>query len=163
MLIALEFVAASNWFGPYFSFGLPIYIRHAGTHPGAEPSAQALEQLMQNRPNTPRVRFKAIAPRLTAFREAFFESGNRIRYLPVMHSAVSFDLERGGMTITGYLNWYVLFILVYMLLRSLDEPAFILVAVLIVVVLGLSYLMQWGINQAVTTALSVDPHDPASS
>lgn len=122
----------------------------------AEPSVPALEQRMHNRPGMPRVRFKAIAPRLMAFREAFFEGGNRIRYLPVMHSAVSFDPDGGALTVTGYLNWYVLFILIYMLLRSLDEPSFILVAVLILVVLGLSYLMQWGVNQAVAAVLSAD-------
>ena len=153
-------MASTNWFGAYFSFGLPIYLRRLDSR-AAEPSAQALEQRLLNRPGTPRLHFKTLSPHLVAFREAFFESGNSVRYLPVMHSALSFDPNGDAMTITGYVNWYVLFILVYMLLRALEEPDFILVAVLILVVLGLSYMMQWGVNQAVASALSAGPTDPA--
>lgn len=156
-MLALDFLAAMNWFGPYFRFGIPLYVRRAGRRRTAAPALETLQQTIQDRPNMPHLRFKFIAPGIMAFREAFFESGNGIRYLPVMHSAVQVEAEPGEVTLTGYMNWYVLFTLIYMLLRALDDPSFSLVAVLILFVFGLSYLIQRSVNQAVAEALEQAP------
>jgi hypothetical protein len=158
VVLALDFLAASSWFGPYFRFGIPLYIRRTGfRRVAASPAPEALQQALQGRPNMPHLRFKFITPGLMAFREAFFEGGNGIRYLPVMHSAAQVDAGDGRVALTGYMNWYVLFTLIYMVLRSLDDSSFILVAVLVLFVFGLSYFAQWGINQAVAEALEHAP------
>lgn len=161
MLIAGEFFAAQNWFGPYFRFGLPIYIQRADLPTGLETAPETLEQRLKARPHTPRIHFKTIAPGWVAFREAYLESGNGIRYLPVMHSVAQFDRDQGQVVVTGYLNWYVMFTLVYMLLRALAEPSFSIVAALILVLFGLSYAAQWGINRAVVEALGNRPEAAA--
>lgn len=149
VLVALEFLLSQNWAGVYYRFGIPVFYRRgqlAGTL-STDSLPQTLMDRFTSRPEHPSIRFKALAPGQIAFRETFFENRGGFRYLPVMHSLLRLHPEQNSFHITGYLNWYVLFILVYLVLRSLEDRTFIPVAVLVVFILALSFVAQYAINQ----------------
>lgn len=154
-LLAFDFLSAQNWLPLYFRFGLPVFFLRAGAKPPrpaaapipTEQMARALEAGFKGRPQHPSIRFKALTPNGIALRETLFENRGGFKYLPVMHSYIRLDPARGRLTITGSLNAYTLFVIGYLVYRSLTEPSYIPVAILILVVLAISYAAQAGINQ----------------
>jgi hypothetical protein len=162
-LVALDFLATNTWLAAYFRFGIPVYYhREALTGPlESRVVAQALQERFKSSPLHPSIRFKALNERQVALREAMFENRAGVRYLPVMHSLVRLQPRDGFLTLTGYLNWYVLATLAYLIYRSLAERSFIPVALLILFVLGLSYASQASVAGQVSRALpELDPAPP---
>ena len=151
VLIALEFLLSQYWMGAYFRFGIPLYHRRGRIYSSAnaETLSQALIHQFSGRTEHPSIRFKALAPGQVAFRETLFENRGGFRYLPVMHSLLRLHPEQGGYSLTGYLNWYVLYILVYLILHSIEDRTFVPIAVLVLFLLALSYAAQFGIHQQV--------------
>jgi hypothetical protein len=156
VLLALENMAAQMWLAPYFRFGIPVHVQRVNP---AEPvhlpqATKALSEKFRANPEHPSIRFKLFGERQVAFREVLFENRGGVRYLPVMHSLVRLHPDRGTLALTGYLNWYVLAALVYVVYRSLSDRSFIPVAVLVVFIFGLSYAVQSAVNVRVAEALS---------
>jgi hypothetical protein len=161
-LLAFDLLSAVNWLPLYFRIGLPVYFLTAGSKPAhpltapltAEQTARMLEATFKSRPQHPSIHFKALAPGGVALREALFENRGGFRYLPVMHSTIRLDPSRSRLTITGGINAYALFVIGYLIYRSLVDTAFIPVAILILVVLALSYAAQAGINQQIAREIT---------
>ena len=154
-LLVAENLAAQGWLAPYFRFGLPVFFTRAAL-PGpldAAETAQALDARFQGGPLHPTIRFKPLGPRQVALREVLFEPRGGVRYLPVMHMLVRLDPHTARATLTGYLNYWVLAALAYLLYRGLNERSFIPVAVLVLFILGFSYLMQANLGRKIAAAL----------
>lgn len=153
-LLAGDFLAAQTWLPVYYRFGLPVYFLSAGSKPApaaipSEQAARALEAAFKSRPQHPSIRFKALGSNGIALHETLFENRGGFRYLPVMHSYIRLDPARGRLNITGSINAYALFVIGFLVYRSLAEPPFIPVAILILVVLAISYAAQAGLNQQI--------------
>jgi hypothetical protein len=153
VIIALELAAAQSWFGPYFRFGIPIYFRRETAPVRSGLKGADLEPRFTNRPQLPRIRFKSLSRQWIAFHEAFFENRGTVHYVPVMHSSVQLDPQKNRLTIIGYLDWYVIFTFIYLVLRSLDDPSFSFVGVLVLFIFSLSYFVQRNINHHVAEEL----------
>lgn len=160
-LVFIELLLAQTWVGAYFRLGIPIAMRTLALNspPGqstgdeaARALAQSLTERFSTRPLHPSLRFKAVAPSVIAYREVLFENRSGVRYIPVMHSVLRLHPEQCRITVTGYINWYVVFALVYMALRIQDDSSFAIVAVLVLVVLVVSYLTQSAVNAQVAQA-----------
>jgi hypothetical protein len=156
VLLALENLAAQTWLGPYFRFGIPVAFQRGELNgsldlPG---EARALSEKFRANPIHPSIRFKPLGERQVAFREALFENRGGVRYLPVMHSLIRLHPERRLFTLTGYLNWYVLAALAYVLYRSLDDRSFIPVALLVVFIFALSYAVQASVNRSIASTIN---------
>ena len=99
-------------------------------------------------------------PNYIAFRETLFENRGGFKYLPVIHSLIHLrpdgDSTTGGgtLTVSGYLNIYVIFILVYLIARIRTEPSFLFVAALLLIIFGLSFATQAALNRRIAGALS---------
>lgn len=164
-LIALEALASQTWLPLYFRFGIPVSVqRRSLAGSAAEPGALArrLEQRFTGRPQHPSILFRPLpgndpGAADLAFREQLFENRGGFKYLPVMHSLVRLRPERQSLIVTGYLNWYVLYILGYLVYRSLDDRSFLIVAALILFVLALSYAGQAAVNAQVAEELHALP------
>jgi len=167
LLIVLDILAQQRWLAPYYSFGLPVsYSRKKLTtriwlKNGAAPSvvftdaaAQDLEERFRGRPAHPSIQFHPLPGGGLAFREKLFENRGGFKYLPVMHSTARLNPERGQVSVTGYLNLWLIFTLGYVAYRVAIEPSFVPVALLALVVLLISYAAQHGLNRQVATSLS---------
>ncbi len=153
LILAVELMATQSWLALYFRIGIPVYAaRRKLAQDIAAPEgldagrlAKSLDENFKNRPGMPAARFKPIAGGLStslAFHETLFDPHSRSRYLPVMHSLVRIHPLRGMVTVTGYLNWYVLFILVYLVFSTIADRTFVFVDVVVVLILALSYIAQ---------------------
>lgn len=156
-LLAFDFLSAQGWLPFYYRFGLPVYFLTAGSkppRPAAAPiptdqAARMLEAAFKGRPQHPSIQFKALASNGIALREALFENRGGFKYLPVIHSYIRLDPSRSRLTITGSINAYALFVIGYLVYRSLTDLSFIPVAILILVVLAISYAAQAGLNSKI--------------
>lgn len=160
---ALDVLCAGVWLPVYYRFGIPLYSRRrrlndlAGSEIETSRLAAALSERFRARPEHPSILFKALSEREIAAREKLFENRGGIRYLPVVHSLIRLHPERESVTVMGYINAYVLVALVYAAYRSTQETSFIPVALLILVVLGLSYAAQAGLNHHILDQITLDP------
>jgi hypothetical protein len=155
VLLSLEHMAAQAWLGPYFRFGIPVFQHRTKLAFNDLPeAARALGEKFRASPTHPSIRFRAIGERQVAFREQLFENRGGARYLPVMHSLIRVQPERRALVLTGYLNWYVLAALIYVVYRSMQDRSFIPVAVLVVFIFGLSYAVQAGVNRRIAQNLN---------
>jgi hypothetical protein len=141
--------------------------------------ARALETRLQAQPGGeqtgrllhPTLQFRAIAApsgaesdALLAFRERLFEDRPGGRYLPVMHSTARLSRSEhlnlaeaptaADVTVTGRLNWTILYVLGYLIYRGMQDTRFVPVALLIVVVLLLSYAAQNSVNAKVAQQIA---------
>ncbi len=171
VILALEWLARETWLAVYYRIGIPVNIIRGGAQgkaPGqaaASPVeadgtgslknlAAALDERFKNRPGPPALpalpalRFKLLSGGAIAFRETLFNARGGPRYFPVMHSFIKIDPGRGDARVTGWLNWYVVFLLVYLVLNSIADQSFLFVAVLVLVLFGLSYAAQAAVNRA---------------
>lgn len=156
-LLAFDFLSAQSWLPFYYRFGLPVFFLSAGSQPPrpaavsipTDQAARVLQAAFKGRPQYPSVHFKALTSNGIALREALFENRGGFKYLPVIHSYIRIDPSSSRLTITGSINAYALFVIGYLVYRSLTEPSFIPVAILILVVLAISYAAQAGINQKI--------------
>lgn len=160
-LVFLELLLAQTWVGAYFRLGIPIAIRTRALPaqtglPSGDELARRLDERFRTRPLHPSLRFKVVAPGTIAYREVLFENRSGVRYIPVMHSVLRLLPEQGRVSVTGYVNWYVIFALIYMALRIQDDSSFVIVAVLVLVVLVVSYLTQSAVNTQVAQAAVED-------
>ena len=151
VVLILEQLAGQRWLKGYYLFGLPIFItqRNMGQLTHTADIAQALEQVIQEKPRQITLRFRVLNERVIAIREALFENRAGFRYFPVMHTVLQTQPEKRQLQLIGYLNWYVLVALVYLVYRAATEPGFIPVAILILFVLIISYAAQAGINRQI--------------
>jgi hypothetical protein len=192
VILVLEQLAANTWLAAYYRFGLPVMVARKRLAsgviaPGRQEAerqeaetfspgdlARALTNLFQARPDHPSIRFKALANRQKkqveiAFHESFFEPRAGFRYLPVTHSLARLRLGQGEVTVTGYVDWYVLFVLVYLVLNTIQDRSFIFVAIVVLVIFGISYIFQKAVNSLVAErintilAQSLSPESPADS
>lgn len=149
LLLVGENLAAINWFPPYFWIGIPVYGSKHKLHNRILPenAVQILEKTFQNSVQHPSLKFKQIAPNQIALREALFENRPGPKYLPIMHSRIRLHPTSGEFTITGVLNWYVLGVLIFIAYRVYNDFTFLPVALLILLIFGLSFAAQLGINQ----------------
>lgn len=156
-LLAFDFLSAQIWLPYYFRVGLPVFFLSTGSKPPrpaaapipTEQMARTLEAGFRGRPQHPSIRFKALASNGIALRETLFENRGGFKYLPVMHSYIRLDPDHSRLSITGSINAYALFVIGYLVYRCLTEPSYIPVAILILVVLVISYAAQAGINQQI--------------
>ena len=156
VILALELFARQTWLAAYFRFGIPVYITRRKFAGSAEPEALAgkLQERFKDRPGHPTLRFKLLSRAgqsraAVAFQEALFEARSVPRYFPVMHSLAELDPARGEVRVTGWLNGYVVFLLVYLVVNSIADRGFVFVALLVAALFGLSYAAQAGVNHAV--------------
>lgn len=154
--LILEQAAAHAWLPAYFRIGVPIFYSRRAAPTLQGDCAQAapllkngLESGFHGQPAHPSILFRDVQPCRLAFREAMFENRGGFRYLPVMHAALHLDPQHGEISITGFLNASVLLALVYMVYRSLVDRSFIPVAILIFIVLAISYMAQASISQRI--------------
>lgn len=155
ILLVLENLAAQAWWPPYFRFGLPVFFSRAAL-PGvldAAETAQALAAQFKANPLHPTIRFKPLGTHQVALREALFEPRGGVSYLPVMRLLVRLKPDAARATLTGYLNGWVLATLAYLPYRALSDRSFLPVALLVLLILGFSYLMQAGVGRKVNAAL----------
>lgn len=157
--IALDLLASQTWLGPYFRFGIPIYYRRANYIYQGEPqaAAKALTELFHSRPAHPSIRFKVLPgkPTAIAFQEAMFENRGGFKYLPVIHSLAR--LHPDSVSVTGSINWYVIFTLIYLASRIPVDPSLIFIAVVVVIIFVMSYLAQAGINNRILAEIQKAP------
>lgn len=157
-LLAFDFLSAQSWLPFYYRFGLPVFFLSAGSKPArplnpsipTEQMARALDATFKGRPQHPSIRFKALASNGIALREALFENRGGFKYLPVIHSYIRLDPSRSRLTITGSINAYTLFVIGYLVYRSLNDLSFIPVAILILGLLAISYVAQVSINSNIS-------------
>ncbi len=167
VILVLEFLAQQTWFQPYYRIGIPLLRVRSSVHPwpadlprDGHAVAQALAPLFGSSPEHPTLHFKAFSPQYIAFRETLFENRGGFKYLPVIHSLIHLrpdgDSTTGGgtLTVSGYLNIYVIFILVYLIARIRTEPSFLFVAALLLIIFGLSFATQAALNRRIAGALS---------
>ena len=156
-LLVVENLLAHGWVAAYFRFGIPVHFTRAAL-PGpldAAETAQALDERFQGGPLHPTIRFKPLGPGQVALREALFEPRGGVRYLPVMHMLVRLDPHAMQASLTGYLNYWVLATLAYLLYRGLAERSFIPVALLVLFILAFSYVLQAGVGRRISATLQV--------
>jgi hypothetical protein len=63
-------------------------------------------------------------------------------------------------TVTGRLNWTILYVLGYLIYRGMQDTRFVPVALLIVVVLLLSYAAQNSVNAKVAQQIAAAARSP---
>lgn len=155
VLLVLENLAAQSWAAPYFRAGLPVFLaRVALAGPLAEAqAAQALEAQFKGGPFNPSIRFKPLGEGQIALREALFEPRGGVRYLPVFHALARIEPQAARASLTGYINYWVLAALAYMLYRAQADPGFVPVALLILFILGFSYILQASVARRVIRAI----------
>lgn len=173
VIFSLEMFAAYSWLAAYYRFGLPVFLTRRGLEqdPGSPlrvvpwALAKSLAEGFKNHPTYPTIQCQAIAPAgqlkgpvsertEIALHEAMFEPRRGFRYLPVMHSLARLDLARGRVTVSGYIDWYVLFILVYLVVTTAADRSFIPVALLVLVIFVVSYFTQAAIDRAAAEKLA---------
>lgn len=179
VILALELMATQSWLAAYYRFGIPVYITRRpfgpdGTAREMVPSgefAKALEDGLKNRPGVPALRFKVFPGGQSrrydiAFHQTFFDPRSGSRYLPVTHSLARLFPDRGVLTVTGYLDWYVLFVLVYLVFSTIADRTFFFVDVVVLLIFGLSYIAQAGVNglvaEKIQALLSQNPQTGAN-
>ena len=156
VLITLETLAAQSGLPAYFRFGLPIFMgrRPDSNRQPASQLAPLLSERLQTSAGNPSIHLRVLSPTEIALQERLFENRPGGRYLPVMHSLLRLDSARGQVTLIGFLNLYVLAAVGYAVYRSLGDRSFIPVALLIVLLLLVSYVLQAGLNQRILSAAS---------
>ena len=155
VIVILELLAAQTWFGLYYRIGIPVSFHSVSLSREVDlaGTTQALEQRFKNRLEHPTIRFKPLSSGAIAFREALFENRAGFKYFPVIHSIVQINDNKGRATITSFLNWYVLFALVYIVYRTSNDFSFTPVGVLLLAIFFLSYFIQVRINRAIAQEL----------
>jgi hypothetical protein len=156
----------------YYRFGIPVMITRKRLVLGAiNPAAldaetfapgklaKSLGEVFKATPNYPSIQFKALATRKKAhvdiaLHESLFEPRTGFRYLPVTHSLARLRLDKGEVTVTGYVNWYVLFVLVYLVLNTLLDQSFIFIAIIVVIIFGVSLFFQKTVAGLVTERIN---------
>jgi hypothetical protein len=167
VVISLEMFAAYSWLGAYYRFGLPVNFTRRQLPPdAAAPLAAApgalisgLVERFKSHPSYPTIQWKVISPpgkgRVDiALHEALFEPRRGFRYLPVMHSLARLDPAAGAVKVTGYISWYVLYILAYLAYSTTIDQTFIPVALLVIVIFVVSYFTQASINRMVAVEIA---------
>ncbi len=167
LLLVLEQMAANAWLAVYYRYGIPVMwtrrrLAVEAVPPGRlDPEtidprelAKALTGLFKARPDHPSIQFRALKTRSNshvelAFHESLFEARAGFRYIPVTHALARLRLDQGDVTVTGYIDWYVLFVLVYLVLNSIRDQSFIFIAVIVVILFGVSYLFQRAVGRLV--------------
>jgi hypothetical protein len=125
-------------------------------------TASTLQERFRGRPAHPSIQFHPLPGGALAFREKLFENRGGFKYLPVMHSTARLHPENGQIKVTGYLNLWVIFTLGYSAYRAAVEPGFVPVALLVLLVLVLSFATQAGINRQVARALTEVASSPGA-
>ncbi len=108
VLALLECIAQGLWLPTYFRRGLPVYRRRMVCAAGPRMAALEgpLEEESKGRIGPP-IAFRALSDEELAFRERL-AAGRLFSYTPVMHGLARLDTLDRTVTVTGYLNWYVL-------------------------------------------------------
>jgi len=158
LVLALDLLAGQFWWKWYYRFGLPVLVSRrewAAAAPSALAApalAESLTPTFHGRPEHPSIRFKPLSERLVAFREVLFENRGGGRYLPVMHYTLRLHPDERSLSVTGYLNGYVMVALAYLVYRAWAEPSFLPVAALILIILSLSFIAQVSVSRRVLDA-----------
>ncbi len=153
LILAFELMATQSWLAVYFRFGIPVHaarrrlVQDVPTPETLDAAglAKSLDERFKDRPGMPAIRFKPVAGGSStslAFHESLFDPHSRARYLPVMHSLARINPRQGIVTVTGYLDWYVLFILVYLVFSTIADRSFVFVDVVVALIFALSYFAQ---------------------
>lgn len=156
VLLVLEHLASQSWLKPYYLSGIPVFFISGRVNAAADLTALAawLTESFKSSPTHPSIFFKQIGLTQIALREALFELRAGIRYLPVMHAYIRFNPTGETFHITGYLNWSILAALVYLVYRATSDQTFFPVAILLMVVLVISYLSQVALLRQVASRLA---------
>lgn len=160
LLLALDIFASQTWLGAYYRFGIPIYIRRVRPKSPLDPAhlISALEASFKSSPLNPSLRFRPVGGNAIAMRESLFENRTGLRYLPVFHTTLFDSADGSQTTITGFLNWYVLGTLLYIIYRTIGDSTYGVVAVLVVVIFLISYAGQMSVANRVGKAIEELTH-----
>jgi hypothetical protein len=160
ILVLLELLAAQSWLAAYYRFGIPVMSARRKLSPGTakialenqdpfapRELAKKLTQSFSPHPGHTSLQFKALSTKNKsqveiAFHEALFNPQPGFRYLPVTHALARMRLDSGEIKITGYLDWYVVFVLMYLVQASIQDLSFIFIAVIVLIIFGVSFLTQ---------------------
>jgi hypothetical protein len=158
VLLALETLASQMGLPAYFRIGLPIFIKRRPDliNQPASQLAPLLVKRMQVSAGHPSIHPRVLSATEIALQERLFENRPGGRYLPVMHSLLRLNPATGQITLVGFLNLYILAALGYAGYRSFADRSFIPVAILIILLLLISYVLQAGLYQRILTAVSSD-------
>lgn len=159
LLVILDLVSMQNWLRPYFRLGIPVYIKRTTFQAGSfsETTAQALKQQFEQQPQHPSIRFKVISPVWLAWSETMFENRGGFKYMPVMHSSAFLNPQTNTLTVTGLVNWYIVFIILYLGASIPSDFTYGMIAVILLIIFALAYSVQKNINRDVVAALQPEP------
>lgn len=158
VIFAFEQLASRLWVYFYYRYGIPIFFRATPeAKPISKPLPANLVEILSKKftsgPLHPSLEFKTLRTGVVAMREKPFEHRGGVRYIPVAHTIIHQNQTNKRVSVIGYINWTTLAILVYLVLRISYDQSFTPVALMILFVLGLSFLVQIHIfNQIFSTA-----------
>ncbi len=104
-ILAIEMIAASSWWQPYFTSGIRLY-RSVVTTATAIRALDVAGLAEHFRGGLgPSLQFRELATGLVAFRETMFEL-KLFTYTPVMHGLLIVRPDSGEVVVEGRANWF---------------------------------------------------------
>ena len=155
-LVILETLAHQFAVPGFFRIGLPVFFARR-SRPGtvtANDLATALATQVDPAQGLPILHFLVLSPSEIAVQERLFENRARGRFLPVMHSTLRVDSAGSQLTLTGYLNLYVLAAIAYIIYRAMQDQSFLPVGLLLLALFVISYVVQASLNQRIINTAS---------
>lgn len=120
LLLLAEIVASWTWMSVYFRYGIPVFRRKVRVRRFRPEFADELERIHHSNLSLPLL-FRSISMREIAFREKAYGI-YWLRYAPVMRGLIHVSQDRKEVLLTGFLNGYVVLLLVFLpLMLALDE------------------------------------------
>jgi hypothetical protein len=109
------------WNKAYFTFGIPIFVIHIPVNKKFEgvPHQYLLEEEFQFDWFMPALTFKANDSHTFFFREKFFGTPIKLRYLAVMHGLIIFEHDKKRVVVKGLANWFTLWLIISLILELL--------------------------------------------
>ncbi|MCL2076552.1 MAG: hypothetical protein FWH15_09005 [Betaproteobacteria bacterium] len=143
-IVALEMLFQLTFTRFYFQVGIPIFRRTIKCHFGGKPipSPDEIEWFMPESRHQ-QLCFRSLDSSNIGFRERFFDlKALFFHYTPVMHGLLSFDLRRGVISVTGYVNWSTVALIFVFFFLVKDKDVILLFAVGSAAILGIIYGIQ---------------------
>ncbi len=102
------------WNKAYFTFGIPIFVMRVPVSKKYEgiPHQYLFEEEFQSGLFMPALTFKPNDFRSFFFREEFFGTPIRLRYLAVMHGLIIFEHDKKQIVVKGIANWFTLWLII---------------------------------------------------
>lgn len=118
-LLLLESILLLSWNSIYFRFGIPIYVKRIPFF-GSLNKPFDVQYLGENFKGVyvPTMFFRELSSQECAFREKLWNF-RIFSYIPVMRGLIKGDEEKKSLFIVGYINWYVVFFVIFALSSAL--------------------------------------------